>query len=712
MTSKALAELLSFFDQEEISIWLIHDGMISRHVEWRGHDHNQALVTSFYAGKKTYQQLADYKIFRFDHFVLVLKGKEALELESAYNELGKRNVWILLLIDYEQKKRREQSFNLLSTVSQTIATSIQNESLLDMIIQLTIETIPAADTGFLFLFDEQIKKLLIKSAVGFKEEGYKKTRLVPGEAISGKVFQDKRPIIANGKEKIHELMSNMTKDNFKYYVDSTIYSKFPNSVVSSPLIYEGESIGVLTIDSFIDGGYFTENDLEVLTTLANHVAVAIVQANLFKQEQQHRKELQLTHHALSQEHKQLQRTIDFHNRLTNLVAQGKGVSAILKMIHEVVRTPVAVYDALLKQVLAEDAEEKELPANFIQHPVIKRALQLKKWQIADLGEDHLLMIIPITGAENTLGFLCAWVDQDSEVQLNSILLEYGATVVALEWTKQKAIKEAQERLRGEFLEEVLSGNMTTELSKQARNLGLEINDFYTVLLCQKENSEKGAFFSGIERERLEQSFERILTKQAFGGIVVQRGKYILAVLSFPEDGTRSNYRRTIKDLVPILEKTPEKVQIGIGRIYKGLLHLNEAFQDADQCLTLLRNKMKKKVISYTEIGVYRFFLQHDREELEFLLMDVLGPLIQYEQKKKGHLMETLLQYVQSDQDLNSLTKKLNIHFNTLYYRINRIQEIIGLSFDNSDEWFNVQLACQLYEFLGHGKESGGELKGS
>ena len=52
-----------------------------------------------------------------------------------------------------------------------------------------------------------------------------------------------------------------------------------------------------------------------------------------------------------------------------------------------------------------------------------------------------------------------------------------------------------------------------------------------------------------------------------------------------------------------------------------------------------------------------------------------------------------------DRDLSQLVTELNIHHNTLYYRISRIEEILGVSFKDYESWFNIQLACKIYQFI-------------
>ena len=120
--------------------------------------------------------------------------------------------------------------------------------------------------------------------------------------------------------------------------------------------------------------------------------------------------------------------------------------------------------------------------------------------------------------------------------------------------------------------------------------------------------------------------------------------------------------------------------------------------DAEKCLGLLEQTPDQTVISFINAGIYRFLLQHSDEELDLFIEDILGPLIEYDHKRNSELLRTLASYVSHDKDLKNITRELNIHHNTLYYRLKRIQDILEVDTSNIDDWFNVQLAYHVYKY--------------
>ncbi|AJY74248.1 helix-turn-helix domain-containing protein [Paenibacillus beijingensis] len=584
----------------------------------------------------------------------------------------------------------DRSFLSLMRIARTIVSSINEEQMLDLILQSAIDAIPAADTGFLFLYDARIRKLAVHSVIGFDKSASAMTRLSPGEGISGRTFMSEKPMFINGKENIRSAMANMTELNHKYYLDSTIYANYPNSCIAAPLMYGGQCIGVLTIDNFASPEPFGDEDLILLQGFADLAAVVLERNRLFLQVQKQNRELQMTHEALRKEHERLQITIDFHNRLSHLAAKGQGTPEILAALYHNIKVPVAVYDPLLTPVAKlPEGGDFRLPDHFLQHPAMQWVQRNRNWQRIDLPEGGgTLLVTPIVGAERLLGYLCARTGPEGFVDAGKLIFEYSATVLALDWVKKEAVRESQARVKDAFLEDVLAGEMNVQLQEQARYLGLEKDSYYAVLLT-----------SPMEMN-VQTALEQLLQRMPFQYLSVERSQRSIMILSLPaamEPGERqSAFRALLYEL-----QRMRTIEGGIGRLYQGLDRVSRSYLDAQQSARLLDKRERGRgVIYFGDLGIIRFLIRHNREELEEYLRDVLDPIMAYDREKNTSLLQTLLAFVKNDKDLRSTTQELSIHHNTLYYRIGRIRDLLGYAFDEGDDWFNVKMACHIHRYLG------------
>ncbi|WP_415537861.1 helix-turn-helix domain-containing protein [Dehalobacter sp. 4CP] len=61
-------------------------------------------------------------------------------------------------------------------------------------------------------------------------------------------------------------------------------------------------------------------------------------------------------------------------------------------------------------------------------------------------------------------------------------------------------------------------------------------------------------------------------------------------------------------------------------------------------------------------------------------------------------LETLKYYLYYTHSPNDAAKTLCVHRNTLFYRINKIKQLTGVTLDNADERFQLYLSILLLEF--------------
>lgn len=642
----------------------------------------------------------DYIAYQVTDFIFICQKTKYTPLKELNQFMKEYDLWISLLGHYMLKEKKESSVLLFKNASHLITTSLREENYLDIMMQSAIDSVPSADTGFLFLFDQKSKKLFVKSAVGFKKESYLKTRLDPGEGVSGQAFEKGTPILIHGKNEILAAMQqNMTKENHVHYINSTVSANYPHAMISSPLLYNDEKLGVITLDSFQENAQFYQEDIETLTTLSDYIAVGINLNRLYKKDIQTKKELEVIHHALRNEHEQLQKTTDLYNELTGLATKEGSLNQMMSVIYKNTNAPIVLYDPLLKEAASSGITKKHiLPTDFLNYREVKYCIKNKKWQTIALDQGGWILIVPVIDATSIIGFLCAWIDSTQALESNRLLLELGATVLALGLMRENSIKEAERKFKGELIDQLLTGEIDNTSIKQAGNLGFSENDYYSVIICEAKNTSL-LDISGHEKEIWIRWMENLVGDSEIDITVTYYKEDIIAIISIPQSVKKQEIQQEMKKVERKCKKLNREVYIAIGRVYDSFYHLNNSFHDAQQCMKLLRRLKKENVLRYEDIGVYRFLLEHDKTELHQYIQDTLGPLMVYEEQKNSELLKTLMYYVKFNRDLTTIVSELNIHQNTLYYRLHRIEEILQISFQDYESWFNIQFACKVYQFI-------------
>ncbi len=184
-----------------------------------------------------------------------------------------------------QNSTYEEQINALTKISKAITSDIYLEDILRLIVTVTAETI-GSNICSLMLIDEKTGELTIRATQSISEEYNKKPSLKIGEGIAGKVAKENKLMA----------IEDVTKE--KEYKHKDIARKEGLcSLLCIPLSVKGKVIGVL--NSYTNAPHiFTNNEINIATSLANQAAVAIenteliVKSKVIQEELEARKRLE------------------------------------------------------------------------------------------------------------------------------------------------------------------------------------------------------------------------------------------------------------------------------------------------------------------------------------------------------------------------------------------------------------------------------------
>lgn len=167
-------------------------------------------------------------------------------------------------------KRLEQ-LNTLTELSALINSTLDTGEIRERAIVAAIRLLDA-EAGSLILIDQDSGDMFFEVAIGDKGDKVKEVRLKKGEGIAGWVAEKGEAII------IHDVQSDQ-----RFFKTADKRSTFiTRDMVCVPVKTKDKVIGVLEAINR-KNGIFDEEDKEALTSLANQVAIAIENANLYQE---------------------------------------------------------------------------------------------------------------------------------------------------------------------------------------------------------------------------------------------------------------------------------------------------------------------------------------------------------------------------------------------------------------------------------------------
>jgi adenylate cyclase len=172
-------------------------------------------------------------------------------------------------------QRARNSLRTIWSVANALVTKHDLQELLEEVMNQLFQIFPQADRGFVMLKEEGTAELVAKV---IRSRGQKPGELVEIHISSGvvnEIMTKRKAVLSTDAQSDERFSDRLSIVNFQI-----------RSMIAAPLIVRSEILGLIHIDTTSRSQGFTEQDLELLTSIAPQVAVAIKNAQLVKQVEQ------------------------------------------------------------------------------------------------------------------------------------------------------------------------------------------------------------------------------------------------------------------------------------------------------------------------------------------------------------------------------------------------------------------------------------------
>ncbi|AEJ40251.1 hypothetical protein TPY_2074 [Sulfobacillus acidophilus TPY] len=221
----------------------------------------------------------------------------------------------------------------LLTLTRRLTTRRDMAALLEDLLHGSTTLIPGADFVCVFLYRPECNALVPVGGTGFDLSALQEVQLKPGESITGKTFVARKPLLLPNPEAIRAAQSNLAPEHDQAVRQAIRRPDNPlRSSLAVPLATDDRLLGVLVIDNYDTDRDFTPVDLAVASSLADHAAVAVLNAEEYQEIR-----------ALSQ---QLQHTMTIQQRLLASMMSPQGnFEHLMHAVWTAIRRPYRLLDA-------------------------------------------------------------------------------------------------------------------------------------------------------------------------------------------------------------------------------------------------------------------------------------------------------------------------------------------------------------------------------
>ncbi|MDF9844514.1 MULTISPECIES: GAF domain-containing protein [unclassified Paenibacillus] len=615
-------------------------------------------------------------------------------------------------------QRRLTQNELLIDAAQYLTSSLTLDDVITRILDRALNVIEAADAGVLFIYDKQLDRLKPMACSGFVWDKMKNVILQPGESMTGITLKSRTPQIFHNFETVRrntDLMSPSNKISYEESLQPIIQSAGEQfkiqSVMCAPLLIRGECIGVMTIDNFTRGS-FTDNDLSLLITLSNLAAIALENARLYEEEKSKKEKLEELNGVIQFQNRQLNRINMTHERLMNLILSGKSTPDFGTAVYNMLERPVILYDSLLN--VLTDHPQAHFGFDIDTPPFIEEFQQvLKTWEPCRVQPDKSgvsapFMLFPILTSNAIFGVLAVSESGSLLSEQDIVLAEQCCLVLAMELMKREAVYETEQRVKGEFLDELMSEKNAGTLRERAKTLGLNADDSFVFMIADVDfsaSSLQGDQLKTAQRHVQNTIETELMNINPYSLAICKLNAFVI-ILALPKEidhgAALKRSRSTAAQIHQRLLKLHQGIRcsIGIGRVCRHFEGFMQSYQDAKQSVAYSKRKKEINIIKdYVEMGAAQFILDQPQAHLLEFVYGLLQPLLDYPSPKRAELLKALDAYILCGKRHKEASHLLDIHPNTFAYRMKRIEEILDLQLDQYSVFFDLQFAWQVLDMF-------------
>lgn len=414
-----------------------------------------------------------------------------------------------------------------------------------------------------------------------------------------------------------------------------------------------------------------------------------------------------------------------------LTLSSQGTSNVLKLLHQSADAQAILRPLQGKTLFAPSpplAEQESL-----NHCLDKLLEELDGTKpdaapiVRPLG-NRQLVLKPVGALDQTWAYLvllCA--DEPKEYEF--LLLDSASLSIAQALLRSRYMEERKLYSENMWVDELLKGRLRNDQDLKS-HVGPEFRTLdelgYRVCLIEFEQMRLGdaepyTSVSPGDREALRFHLTLLLRgvfeRHGFRPLLTLKNNR-LAVLALdlqPKSPARQRFVQALEALADARGDDLLKhmrLIVGISQPRVQLKNAYAAYEEAVQALAL-QPAYRKSILFYEELGVFQLLLDlNDGRKLQAFVRNYLGPLIHYDQTRGSELLLTLKVFLDFDGSKQLAAQKLFIVRQSLYYRLEKIAELLGEDFMTPEKRIAIQVALRAYQLLHPGAFTPARSEGS
>jgi GAF domain-containing protein len=570
-----------------------------------------------------------------------------------------------------RRKRREKETQALFETARDLASLRDVDQVLEAIVQRARQLL-GTDATYLALVDPVTGDAYMRITLGTITRAIESVRQPPGSGIGGR-------IIATGEWFATENYLADPRIARNPAVADAVLEDGIVSIAGVPMRLGDEVIGALFAANRYERA-FERSEIVLLSSLADHASIVIENARLFEHAEATAQRLREANTELSLHGQSLQRAGAAHEQLMPMALRRADLSELADAVAGMLTGAVAAV-GLDGAVLATAGGTlpDRLPA---PEPGDRGA--------SPVPNVPLTWTVPVRAGAEDFGHL-VFSGREPLLDADVRTLERAAQTAALLHLLERQVSMAEQEVRGELIDDLLAEREPewTAFGRRAKRSGaIDFAVPHTVLVLSA---------TGVSRRHLLRATADYAVHRH--GLATEHAAHVVLLIPRTEPARAA---RTVPAELGRL--TGGEVTAGVAGPATSAQEVRARHRDADRCHRLLLALGRAgEGASLDELGVLGVILEGtSQQQVRELLAQTVVPIQRYDDEHNSLLMETLEGYFSGGQNPRAAGRALQVHPNTVYQRLERIDQVLGhRRWREPQGALTMQMALQFHRILGH-----------
>lgn len=414
---------------------------------------------------------------------------------------------------------------------------------------------------------------------------------------------------------------------------------------------------------------------------------------------------------LSQRTAELTTAFETHRRFTQYILKGKGWKRLVEDLSHMIGKRIVLLDAHF-QVHTSSYTRQSISKFFIE-------LHGKGFEFL-LGNslytcfttrntEEVFSVFPIHTHMGKPAYLIVLGEISFEDQRLLLTIEQATNVLSFELMRENTVKQYTRRARNEFFAHFVEGKFTfpEEIENRAREFSLK-KEQTSIIIIGKMNTLNIAQrpFSkySVEIDYMYEFLESEITKAPYPSQLFVKEDHCIIIMSVsqPTYEMEQHILPYLKDIQTYMENIFKiSISFGVSNVCQRLLHIPNAYREG---LSALHTGQLSGNTPFIQLhrpkDVSEMLRIIPTKDLQEFYQHVLLELTNHQhQEEEQILLNTLAVYLETHCQISETAKRLYVHRNTVIYRLEKCEEILGKSLKDPDTTFHLRLALRIKSLL-------------